>query len=161
MNAIINSGPREDSTRIGRAGTVRRQAVDVSPLRRVNQVTSNIKKNTVLYYWRFALCFSKRIIAKIFCPKWHKSMVCFHTWWISCKLWQVGGGTLLAPLMCYKNDPGNMHILVLMYNWYLIYCLIYIFLIFLTQSLSTIKCLKSVFLSWNLSLAVNYFVLEV
>lgn len=35
--AIINSGPREDSTRIGRAGTVRRQAVDVSPLRRVNQ----------------------------------------------------------------------------------------------------------------------------
>ena len=37
INAIINSGPREDSTRIGRAGTVRRQAVDVSPLRRVNQ----------------------------------------------------------------------------------------------------------------------------
>jgi len=37
VNAIINSGPREDSTRIGRAGTVRRQAVDVSPLRRVNQ----------------------------------------------------------------------------------------------------------------------------
>merc|ERR1712158_356386 len=31
VNAIINSGPREDSTRIGRAGTVRRQAVDVSP----------------------------------------------------------------------------------------------------------------------------------
>lgn len=38
VTAIINSGPREDSTRIGRAGTVRRQAVDVSPLRRVNQV---------------------------------------------------------------------------------------------------------------------------
>merc|ERR1712003_178476 len=37
LHAIINSGPREDSTRIGRAGTVRRQAVDVSPLRRVNQ----------------------------------------------------------------------------------------------------------------------------
>merc|ERR1712038_2047287 len=37
VNAIINSGPREDSTRIGRAGTVRRQAVDVSPLRRGNQ----------------------------------------------------------------------------------------------------------------------------
>ncbi|CAK9291858.1 unnamed protein product [Gordionus sp. m RMFG-2023] len=36
VDAIINSGPREDSTRIGRAGTVRRQAVDVSPLRRVN-----------------------------------------------------------------------------------------------------------------------------
>ena len=37
VDAITNSGPREDSTRIGRAGTVRRQAVDVSPLRRVNQ----------------------------------------------------------------------------------------------------------------------------
>ncbi|KAL3989482.1 ribosomal protein S7 [Acanthocheilonema viteae] len=37
VHAVINSGPREDSTRIGRAGTVRRQAVDVSPLRRVNQ----------------------------------------------------------------------------------------------------------------------------
>ncbi len=42
VNAIINSGPREDSTRIGRAGTVRRQAVDVSPLRRVNQVSISI-----------------------------------------------------------------------------------------------------------------------
>uniref|UniRef100_A0A915LYA9 Ribosomal protein S7 domain-containing protein n=1 Tax=Meloidogyne javanica TaxID=6303 RepID=A0A915LYA9_MELJA len=37
VGAVINGGPREDSTRIGRAGTVRRQAVDVSPLRRVNQ----------------------------------------------------------------------------------------------------------------------------
>ena len=43
VNAIINSGPREDSTRIGRAGTVRRQAVDVSPLRRVNQVSAQFK----------------------------------------------------------------------------------------------------------------------
>jgi len=35
--AVMKSGPREDSTRIGSAGVVRRQAVDVSPLRRVNQ----------------------------------------------------------------------------------------------------------------------------
>jgi len=34
--AVQNSGPREDSTRIGTAGVVRKQAVDVSPLRRVN-----------------------------------------------------------------------------------------------------------------------------
>jgi small subunit ribosomal protein S5e len=34
---IYNSGPREDATRIGSAGVVRRQAVDISPLRRVNQ----------------------------------------------------------------------------------------------------------------------------
>lgn len=36
VDAIINGGPREDSTRIGSAGVVRRQAVDVSPFRRVN-----------------------------------------------------------------------------------------------------------------------------
>lgn len=33
----MNAGPREDSTRVGSAGVVRRQAVDVSPFRRVNQ----------------------------------------------------------------------------------------------------------------------------
>ncbi|EGF81467.1 hypothetical protein BATDEDRAFT_87732 [Batrachochytrium dendrobatidis JAM81] len=37
VDAVLNTGPREDSTRIGSQGTVRRQAVDVSPLRRVNQ----------------------------------------------------------------------------------------------------------------------------
>lgn len=37
IDAISNSGAREDSTRIGSGGVVRRQAVDVSPLRRVNQ----------------------------------------------------------------------------------------------------------------------------
>lgn len=31
------SGPREDATRSGSAGVVRRQAIDISPLRRVNQ----------------------------------------------------------------------------------------------------------------------------
>merc|ERR1712063_68556 len=37
VDAVINSGPREDATRVGSAGTARRQAVDVSPIRRVNQ----------------------------------------------------------------------------------------------------------------------------
>lgn len=36
VDAIVNTGPREDTTRIGAGGAVRRQAVDVSPLRRVN-----------------------------------------------------------------------------------------------------------------------------
>ncbi|VFQ67301.1 unnamed protein product [Cuscuta campestris] len=36
LNAF-NNGPREDATRIGFADVVRRQAVDNSPLRRVNQ----------------------------------------------------------------------------------------------------------------------------
>lgn len=42
IDAVILSGPREDSTRIGSQGTVRRQAVDVSPLRRVNQAVALI-----------------------------------------------------------------------------------------------------------------------
>jgi small subunit ribosomal protein S5e len=37
VRAIVNAGPREDSTRVGAGGIVRRQAVDVSPFRRVNQ----------------------------------------------------------------------------------------------------------------------------
>lgn len=37
MRAVVNAGPREDSTRIGAGGIVRRQAVDVAPFRRVNQ----------------------------------------------------------------------------------------------------------------------------
>merc|ERR1712023_443696 len=37
VEAVVNSGSREDSCRIGSAGVVRRQAIDVSPLRRVNQ----------------------------------------------------------------------------------------------------------------------------
>ena len=40
VDAIVNTGPREDSTRIGSQGTVRRQAVDVSPLRRVKPLSS-------------------------------------------------------------------------------------------------------------------------
>ena len=36
VQAIIQAGPREDSTRVGSAGVVRRQAVDMSPFRRVN-----------------------------------------------------------------------------------------------------------------------------
>lgn len=37
LSSSFFSGPREDATRIGSAGVVRRQAVDISPLRRVNQ----------------------------------------------------------------------------------------------------------------------------
>ncbi|KNC46569.1 40S ribosomal protein S5 [Thecamonas trahens ATCC 50062] len=36
VDAVANAGAREDSTRVGSHGTARRQAVDVSPLRRVN-----------------------------------------------------------------------------------------------------------------------------
>lgn len=36
VGALQKAGAREDSTRIGAGGVVRKQAVDVSPLRRVN-----------------------------------------------------------------------------------------------------------------------------
>jgi small subunit ribosomal protein S5e len=42
VDAIVNSSPREDATSIGNAGVVRRMAVDVSPLRRVNQAILNM-----------------------------------------------------------------------------------------------------------------------
>lgn len=61
VNAIINSGPREDSTRIGRAGTVRRQAVDVSPLRRVNQVSNYTFTNLEKFFF-FKCIFIKTFI---------------------------------------------------------------------------------------------------
>ena len=37
VDAISKGGPREDSTRVGAGGVVRRQAVDVSPLRRIDE----------------------------------------------------------------------------------------------------------------------------
>merc|ERR1712032_160264 len=36
-DAICSSAPREDTTRVGRAGIKRRVSVDISPMRRVNQ----------------------------------------------------------------------------------------------------------------------------
>merc|ERR1712025_1110693 len=50
VDAVMKAGPREDSTRIGSAGVVRRQAVDVSPLGRVNMaiwlMTIGARNNT-------------------------------------------------------------------------------------------------------------------
>ena len=37
VDAVSKGAPREDSTRVGSGGVVRRQAVDVSPMRRVNE----------------------------------------------------------------------------------------------------------------------------
>ena len=37
VDAVSKGGPREDSTRVGSGGVVRRQAVDVAPMRRVNE----------------------------------------------------------------------------------------------------------------------------
>lgn len=56
MDAIVNTGPREDSTRIGSQGTVRRQAVDVSPLRRVNQAVALLTVGVRIIFLLKLLC---------------------------------------------------------------------------------------------------------
>ena len=65
-NAVIRGGPREDSTRIGSAGVVRRQAVDVSPLRRVNQaiylMTTGARNNSFRNLKTIAECLADEII---------------------------------------------------------------------------------------------------
>jgi len=66
VDAIINTGPREDSTRIGSQGTVRRQAVDVSPLRRVNQaihlLTTGARESSFRNVKTIAECLADELI---------------------------------------------------------------------------------------------------
>ena len=66
IDAIINAGPREDSCRIGSAGTVRRQAVDVSPLRRTNQalylLTTGARESAFRSIKSIAECLAEELI---------------------------------------------------------------------------------------------------
>lgn len=40
VDAVVNAGPREDTARIGRAGSMKRTSVDVSPRRRISMALS-------------------------------------------------------------------------------------------------------------------------
>ena len=66
INAVANSGPREDSTRVGSAGVVRRQAVDVSPFRRVNQaiylLTTGARNSSFRSVKTIAECLADEVI---------------------------------------------------------------------------------------------------
>lgn len=66
IDAVANSGPREDSCRIGKGGQVRRQSVDVSPLRRVNLGIYNIATGARKAAFRkvrpFAECLAEEIM---------------------------------------------------------------------------------------------------
>jgi len=66
IQALELGGPREDSTRVGSAGVVRRQAVDVSPLRRINQamalVISGARRNAFRNVKSLAECLADEII---------------------------------------------------------------------------------------------------
>merc|ERR1711970_887532 len=65
VSAIQNGGAREDSTRIGSGGVVRRQAVDVSPLRRVNQAIYLICKGARESAFRSLKSISKTLADEI------------------------------------------------------------------------------------------------
>ena len=52
VGAIMNCGAREDATRIGSGGVARKQAVDVSPMRRVSQAIYLITVGTRLKAFR-------------------------------------------------------------------------------------------------------------
>lgn len=66
VGAVLQAGPREDSTRIGAGGVVRKQAVDVSPLRRVNQaiylITQGAREHAVKSFKTIAECLADEII---------------------------------------------------------------------------------------------------
>ena len=65
IRAVIHSGPREDSTKIG-SGSGRKQAVDVSPLRRVNLgiylITHGAREHSFKVTKTIAECLADEII---------------------------------------------------------------------------------------------------
>lgn len=66
INAVVNSGPKEDSTRVGYTGTARRQSVDVSPLRRINSaiqlITMGARESAFRNVKTFSECLSDELI---------------------------------------------------------------------------------------------------
>lgn len=66
VDAICNGGPREDTTRVGGGGAVRRQAVEVSPLRRVNLgiylITSGAREASFRNIKTIAECLADELI---------------------------------------------------------------------------------------------------
>ena len=66
VDAVVNSGAREDSTRVGTGGNARRQAVDVSPIRRVNQaiyfITQGARKAAFRNIKTIAECLALELI---------------------------------------------------------------------------------------------------
>ena len=67
VKAVQYCGAREDSTRIGVGGTVRRQACDVSPLRRINQalglITEGCRKSAFRSSRTIAECLADELIS--------------------------------------------------------------------------------------------------
>ncbi|GAY32797.1 hypothetical protein CUMW_004110 [Citrus unshiu] len=66
IHLLTDHGPREDATRSGSAGVVRRQAIDISPLRRVNQalylLTTSARESAFRNIKRIAECLANELI---------------------------------------------------------------------------------------------------
>merc|ERR1719160_1445873 len=66
VDAVVNPGPREDATRVGSAGVVRRQAVDVAPMRRINQaiylITTGARESAFRNMKTIAECLADELI---------------------------------------------------------------------------------------------------
>lgn len=67
LRAISNAGPREDSTRIGSGGAVKKSAVDVSPLRRINNgiylITTGARESSFRNIKNISECLADELIA--------------------------------------------------------------------------------------------------
>lgn len=66
IDAITNCGPREDCTRVGKGGSAKRQAVDVSSMRRVNfamfQLCLSARKKAMRSIKTMAECLADEIL---------------------------------------------------------------------------------------------------
>ncbi|XP_009465409.1 PREDICTED: 40S ribosomal protein S5 [Nipponia nippon] len=109
VNAIINSGPREDSTRIGRAGTVRRQAVDVSPLRRVNQaiwlLCTGAREAAFRNIKTIAECLADELINAAKGRSWTSSRWSLYRAVVLTVALMVGGGLVLCGVFLFFLQP--------------------------------------------------------
>ncbi len=67
LEAVSNAGPREDSARTGSGGVVKKTAVDVSPLRRVNMglylITTGAREAAFRNIRNIAECLADELIA--------------------------------------------------------------------------------------------------
>lgn len=67
LKAVSNAGPREDSMRIGSGGAVKKAAVDVSPLRRINMglylISSGAREASFRNMRNIAECLADEFIA--------------------------------------------------------------------------------------------------
>ncbi len=67
LEAVSNAGPREDSARTGSGGVVKKTAVDVSPLRRVNMglylITTGAREASFRNIRNIAECLADELVA--------------------------------------------------------------------------------------------------